>query len=42
MGNRLRQVSKRDAPPEVLKIYKELFGERDPVSPARHRDRHSG
>jgi alkylhydroperoxidase family enzyme len=32
MGNRLRQVSQRDASPEVLKIYKELFGDRDPVA----------
>jgi alkylhydroperoxidase family enzyme len=32
MGNRIRQVSKRDASPEVLKIYKELFGDRDPVA----------
>jgi len=32
MGNRLRQVSKRDASAEVLKIYKELFGDRDPVA----------
>jgi len=32
MGNRLRQVSKRDAAPAVLKIYQELFGDRDPVA----------
>ncbi len=32
MGNRLRQVSKRDASPDVLKIYQELFGDRDPVA----------
>ena len=32
MGNRLRQVSKRDASIEVLKIYQELFGDRDPVA----------
>ena len=32
MGNRLRQVSRRDASAEVLKIYKELFGDRDPVA----------
>jgi alkylhydroperoxidase family enzyme len=32
MGNRLRQVSKRDASPEVLEIYKELFDDRDPVA----------
>src|ERR1700680_2413472 len=32
MGNRLRQVSKRDASPAVLKIYQELFGDRDPVA----------
>ena len=25
MGDRLRQVSKRDASPEVLKIYRELL-----------------
>lgn len=29
---RLRQVSKADAPPEVTKIYQELFEDRDPVS----------
>jgi alkylhydroperoxidase family enzyme len=32
MGNQLRQVSKRDASPEVLKIYQELFGDKDPVA----------
>jgi alkylhydroperoxidase family enzyme len=32
MGNRLRQVSKHDASPAVLKIYQELFGDRDPVA----------
>jgi len=32
MGNRLRQVSKRDASPEVQKIYQEFFGDRDPVA----------
>ena len=32
MGNRLRQVSQRDASPAVLKIYQELFGDRDPVA----------
>jgi alkylhydroperoxidase family enzyme len=29
---RLRQVSKKDAPPQVLEIYKMLFDDRDPVS----------
>ena len=29
---RLRQVSKAEAPPEVLEIYREFFGERDPVA----------
>ena len=29
---RLRQVSKAEAPPEVLAIYREFFGERDPVA----------
>jgi len=29
---RLRQVSRADAPPNVLKYYERLFGERDPVS----------
>jgi alkylhydroperoxidase family enzyme len=28
---RLRQVSRADAPPEVLKYYERLFGDRDPV-----------
>jgi alkylhydroperoxidase family enzyme len=32
MGNRLRQVSKHEASPAVLKIYQELFGDRDPVA----------
>ena len=30
--SRLRQVSKSEASPEVLAIYKEFFGERDPVA----------
>lgn len=30
--SRLRQVPKAEAPEEVLAIYKEFFGERDPVS----------
>ena len=29
---RLRQVSKAEAPPEVLEIYRQFFGERDPVA----------
>jgi alkylhydroperoxidase family enzyme len=29
---RLRQVSRKDAPPNVLKYYERLFGDRDPVS----------
>jgi alkylhydroperoxidase family enzyme len=29
---RLRQVSKAEAPPEVLQIYRQFFGERDPVA----------
>ena len=29
---RLRQVPKADAPPEVLRIYQQFFGERDPVA----------
>jgi alkylhydroperoxidase family enzyme len=29
---RLRQVSKAEAPPEVLAIYREFFGEHDPVA----------
>lgn len=29
---RLRQVSRADAPPEVLEVYQRLFGERDPVA----------
>lgn len=29
---RLRQVPKAEAPPEVLRIYQQFFGERDPVT----------
>jgi alkylhydroperoxidase family enzyme len=29
---RLRQVPKAEAPPEVLQIYRQFFGERDPVA----------
>ena len=29
---RLSQVSKAEAPPKVLKLYKEFFGDRDPVA----------
>lgn len=32
MGNRLKQVSLKEASPEVRKIYKEFFGDRDPVA----------
>ncbi|HVN88425.1 MAG TPA: carboxymuconolactone decarboxylase family protein [Candidatus Binataceae bacterium] len=32
MGNRLKQVSLKDASPEVRKIYREFFGDRDPVA----------
>jgi alkylhydroperoxidase family enzyme len=32
MGKRLRQVSLAEAGPEVRKIYREFFGERDPVA----------
>ena len=29
---RLRQVSKAEAPPEVLEVYRQFFGDRDPVA----------
>jgi len=29
---RLRQVSRADAPPDVQKVYQQLFGDRDPVA----------
>jgi alkylhydroperoxidase family enzyme len=32
MGNRIRQVSLSEAPPEVRKLYQQIFGDRDPVS----------
>ena len=32
MGNRLRQVSRSAATPEVRKIYDQFFGDRDPVA----------
>src|SRR5271154_85865 len=32
MGNRLRQVSKSEASPEIQKIYRDFFGDRDPVA----------
>ena len=32
MGNRLRQVSLKEASPEIREIYKQFFGERDPVA----------
>lgn len=32
MGNRLKQVSLAEASPEVRKIYKDFFGDRDPVA----------
>lgn len=32
MGNRLKQVSLRDAPPETREIYRQFFGDRDPVA----------
>src|SRR5216684_428066 len=32
MGNRLRQVSLKEASPEVQKIYAQFFGDRDPVT----------
>jgi alkylhydroperoxidase family enzyme len=32
MGNRVRQVSLAEAPPEIRKIYQQVFGDRDPVS----------
>ncbi|MGH7986389.1 MAG: carboxymuconolactone decarboxylase family protein [Candidatus Binataceae bacterium] len=32
MGKRLRQVNRAEASPEVQKIYREFFGERDPVA----------
>jgi alkylhydroperoxidase family enzyme len=31
MGNRVRQVSLVEAPPEIRAIYKQVFGDRDPV-----------
>src|SRR3989441_2115963 len=32
MGNRLRKISKAEATREVLEIYRQFFGERDPVA----------
>jgi alkylhydroperoxidase family enzyme len=32
MGNRLRQVSKAEASPEIQRIYRDFFGDRDPVA----------
>ena len=32
MGNRLKQVSLKEASPEVRKIYQQFFGDRDPVA----------
>lgn len=32
MGNRLRQVSLKEASPEIREIYKQFFGDRDPVA----------
>lgn len=32
MGNRLKQVSLKDAPPETREIYRQFFGGRDPVA----------
>src|SRR5947209_3225817 len=32
MGNRVRQVSHGEAPPEVRKLYQQIFGDRDPVA----------
>src|SRR5438876_1357551 len=32
MGNRLRQVSLKEASPEIREVYKQFFGERDPVA----------
>jgi alkylhydroperoxidase family enzyme len=32
MGNRLKQVSLKEASPEVRKIYAQFFGDRDPVA----------
>jgi len=32
MGNRLKQVSLKEASPEVQKIYAQFFGDRDPVT----------
>ncbi len=32
MGNRLKQISLKEASPEVRKIYQEFFGDRDPVA----------
>ncbi len=39
---RLEQVSKAEASPEIQELYKQFFGDRDPVAAARHRDRHAG
>jgi alkylhydroperoxidase family enzyme len=32
MGKRIKQVSLAEAPPEVRKIYQQVFGDRDPVA----------
>ena len=32
MGNRLKQVSLNEACPEIREIYRQFFGERDPVA----------
>ena len=32
MGNRLRQVSLKEASPEIREVYKQFFGDRDPVA----------
>jgi len=32
MGKRLRQVSKAEASPEIQRIYRDFFGDRDPVT----------
>jgi len=32
MGNRVRQVSLAEAAPEVCKLYRQIFGDRDPVA----------
>ncbi len=32
MGNRVRQVSLAEAAPEVRKLYRQIFGDRDPVA----------